>query len=109
MEAGAPSLTPKKESRPPWMRCVNAVVHPGVRALNEAVAMVADVTRDKANKLINMGAVWARMDTLTDSNVLDQYYGGVESLAAARYADLRLGCGSGSKNDKLYDPEADRS
>ena len=32
---------------------------------------------------------------------------GGESSAAARYADLPSGWGSGSKNDELYDPEAD--
>lgn len=84
------------------MRCINAVVPPGVRALNEAVASVANVTLCQASELIEMGAVWARMETLTDDDVLSQYYGGGSSSSASvRYADLPSGWGSGSENDQL--------
>lgn len=87
-----------------WMKCINAVVPPGVRALNEAVAAVANVTRCQANELIEMGAVWAKMETLTDDDVLGQYYD-ASSSAAIRYADLPSGWGSGSENDELYNED----
>jgi len=87
------------------MKCINAVVPPHVRALNEAVAIVANVTRCQANELIEMGAVWARMETLTDDDVMDQYYGDGSSRASIKYADLPSGWGSGSENDELYEEE----
>mmetsp|Transcript_1903 Transcript_1903/g.3410 ORF Transcript_1903/g.3410 Transcript_1903/m.3410 type:complete len:484 (-) Transcript_1903:19-1470(-) len=89
-----------KPPKPPWMKCINAVVPPNVRALNEAVSLVANVTRFEANDLIEMGAVWARMETLTDEDVIDQYYE-TSSSASIQYADLPSGWGSGSENDEL--------
>ena len=87
------------------MKCINAVVPPNVRALNEAVSLTANVTLDAANQLIEIGAVWAKMETLTDDDVLDQYYEGSNpSSASLKYADLPSGWGSGSENDELYDP-----
>lgn len=90
------------------MKCINAVVPPGVRALNEAVSLVAGVSRSEANDLIEIGAVWARMETLTDDDVLDQYYYG-SSSASIRYADLPSGWGSGIENDELYNGEEEES
>ena len=88
--------------KPLWMKCINAVVPSKVTALNEAVAMVANVSREEANKLIEMGAVWAKMDTLTDDDVMDQYYGS-EYAANIQYADFPSGWGAG--NDGLGDQE----
>lgn len=104
----SPDITNTQQQRrapPPWMKCINAVVPPNVRALNEAVSIVANVTREEANELIEMGAVWAKMETLTDDDVLDQYYGEGSSSALIKYADLPSGWGSGSENDELYSEE----
>ncbi|KAL7452315.1 hypothetical protein ACHAWC_004037 [Mediolabrus comicus] len=87
-----------KRQKPQWMRCINGVVPAKVNALNEAVAMVANVSRDEANKLIEMGAVWAKMDTLTEDDVFDQYFG-VDSSASLQYADFPSGWGSGEEED----------
>jgi 23S rRNA-/tRNA-specific pseudouridylate synthase len=87
-------ITLNTQQKPLWMKCVNGVVPANVRALNEAVAIVANVSRAEANKLIEMGAVWAKMDTLTDDDVFDQYYQ-VDSSAALQYADFPSGWGSG--------------
>lgn len=91
-----------KRQKPLWMKCINAVVPSKVTALNEAVAMVANVSREEANNLIEMGAVWAKMDTLTDDDVLDQYYGSDYS-ANIQYADFPSGWGSG--NDGLNEQQ----
>lgn len=97
--------TEKKYQKPKWMKCINAVVPPNVRSLNEAVSLVANVTLSHANELITMGAVWAKMETLTDDDVLDQYYATSSSSTPIKYADLPSGWGSGSENDELYNKE----
>jgi len=101
LSSAAQSSTPKRKQPPPWMKCINAVVPPKIRALNEAVSIVANVTRAEANDLIEMGAVWARMDTLNEEDVLEQYYETSSSSASLNYADLPSGWGSGSENDEL--------
>eukprot|EP00804_Cyclotella_cryptica_P000500 CCRYP_018530-RA/>CCRYP_018530-RA protein AED:0.09 eAED:0.09 QI:0/0/0.33/1/0/0.66/3/648/449 len=83
-----------RSQKPQWMKCINAVVPPNVRVLNEAVSIVANVSRDEATKLIEIGAVWARMDTLTDDDVIDQYFDGSGS-AAIQYGDFPSGWGAG--------------
>ena len=96
-----PSSSGGSKGAPPWMKCVNAPVPPHVRALNEAVSTVANVTLCQANELIERGAVWARMETLDEDDVLGQYDGsGGGGGAALRYADLPSGWGSGSENDE---------
>jgi 23S rRNA-/tRNA-specific pseudouridylate synthase len=96
----------EERHKPLWMKCINAVVPPNTRALNEAVAIIANISRSEANDLIEIGAVWARMDTLTEDDVLGQYYDddttGSSSSASIQYADLRSGWGSGDVNDELY-------
>ena len=113
----ATSQQPHKSPSPPlWMRCINAVVPPNVRALNEAVSIIANISRSEAIELIEIGAVWARMDTLTEEDILGQYYdnndddsstfggggGSSSSSASLQYADFRPGWGSGDVNDELY-------
>lgn len=99
--AGVASSTssPARSGRPPWMKCINSVVPRNVRALNEAVSMVADVSLSEANDLIEIGAVWAKMDTLTDGDVLGQYGGGGGGVGSAslQYADFAKGWGSGEE------------
>ena len=100
---------PQRSQKPLWMKCINAVVPPKVTALNEAVSNVANVTLTEASSLIEMGAVWAKMDTLTDDDVMEQYYakeGSTPSSASLQYADFPSGWGSGSHYDELYS-EAD--
>eukprot|EP00557_Chaetoceros_sp_GSL56_P013712 CAMPEP_0176481028 /NCGR_PEP_ID=MMETSP0200_2-20121128/2594_1 /TAXON_ID=947934 /ORGANISM="Chaetoceros sp., Strain GSL56" /LENGTH=570 /DNA_ID=CAMNT_0017877191 /DNA_START=33 /DNA_END=1742 /DNA_ORIENTATION=- len=58
--------------RPPWMKCVNGVAS-RTGPLNEAVSKIANVTLSQANDLIAIGAVWARMDVLTQEEILSQY------------------------------------
>jgi 23S rRNA-/tRNA-specific pseudouridylate synthase len=41
--------------------------------LNEEVSRVANVSLEDANELIKIGAVWARMETLTEQDLLSQY------------------------------------
>ncbi|KAL7535752.1 hypothetical protein ACHAWF_005259 [Thalassiosira exigua] len=105
----SPPSSPPASGAPPWMRCVNAPVPPNVRALNEAVSLLANVTLCQANELVETGAVWARMENLDEDDVLDQYYGGggAGSSAALRYADLPSGWGSGSENDELNNSNGD--
>lgn len=90
-------LPPKeyKREKPQWMKCINAVVPPKVRVLNEAVSILANVSREEATKLIEIGAVWAKMETLTDDDVIDQYYDSGSSSAAIKYGDLPSGWGAG--------------
>ena len=89
----------KSSSKPLWMKCINGVVPPKVRALNEAVSSVANCTREEANELIAMGAVWARMETLTEEDVMDQYYEINPSSAQMKYADMPTGWGAGQYDD----------
>ena len=103
-------------SKPPkWMKCINGVVPYNVHVLNEAVSLLANVTRGEANELIDIGAVWAKMDTFTVNDALSQYSndnndytvengGGMGLLPASasfKYADLPKGWGSGNENDEL--------
>ena len=79
--------------RPPVQKtyCVTGVV-PRTGPLNEAVARVANLeSLEDANDLIDIGAVWARMDALSEDDVLRQYDDDSDFDANARalYADLK--------------------
>jgi len=83
---------------PKWMKCVNGVTPPREMALNEAVSKLGGVSLEKANELIEMGAVWARLDVLSEEEMLEQYYrdddeGEVGGDGRVRYADLPRGWG----------------
>jgi hypothetical protein len=41
--------------------------------LNEEVSRLANISLEEANELIKIGAVWARMETLTEQDLLSQY------------------------------------
>ena len=64
--------------------------------LNQVVANIVNSTLDQANDLIEIGAVWARMEGLTEQDLLDQYndyddddyMGSVSSSSRALYADI---------------------
>jgi 23S rRNA-/tRNA-specific pseudouridylate synthase len=109
-------------SKPPkWMKCINGVVPYNVHVLNEAVSLLANVTRGEANELIDIGAVWAKMDTFTVNDALSQYsndnndytaengMGLLPASASFKYADLPKGWGSGNENDELKLPPRNNS
>ena len=84
-EEEAPSLSVQKTF------CVTGVVSK-TGPLNEAVARIAKLdSLETANDLIGIGAVWARMDALTEDDVLRQYDNDSDFDANARsmYADLK--------------------
>ena len=87
--------------RPQWMNCINGIA-PRSGPLNEAVSKVAGVSLEQANDLIAIGAVWAKMDFLTEDEVLDQYYGSNDN-AKITYSDLP----SGWHSDRYEREEAD--
>jgi 23S rRNA-/tRNA-specific pseudouridylate synthase len=53
--------------------CITGVSSSKETPLNEAVTKIAGVSLEKANELVKLGAVWARMDTLTEDDLLAQY------------------------------------
>jgi len=55
--------------------------------LNEEVARIADISLEDANELIKIGAIWARMDTLSEEDLLAQYDEGSASSASLLYSD----------------------
>ncbi|KAG7364540.1 pseudouridine synthase [Nitzschia inconspicua] len=95
------------ESLPPLMPetrkqyCVMGVSPAKETPLNEAVSRVAKVSLEEANKLIDIGAVWARMETLTEEDILAQYDNDGDEL----YADLPKGWGSGDYSEDGDDSE----
>ena len=72
--------------------CVTGITPPREITLNEAVSRIANVTLEKANELIELGAVWAKIDVMTEDDILAQYDNDSEEL----YADLPQGWGSGN-------------
>lgn len=82
--------------------CVTGVSTGKAGPLNEVVARIANLTSlAEANMLIDIGAVWARMETLTQDDVLLQYESDYEmenelSSSRALYADLPKGWGGPS-------------
>lgn len=71
--------------------CISGVSPPRVAALNEAVALIADISLEAANELVDIGAVWARMDTLTEEDVLAQYDDDGGNGSGELYADFPKG------------------
>eukprot|EP00339_Tiarina_fusa_P009829 CAMPEP_0116997272 /NCGR_PEP_ID=MMETSP0472-20121206/766_1 /TAXON_ID=693140 ORGANISM="Tiarina fusus, Strain LIS" /NCGR_SAMPLE_ID=MMETSP0472 /ASSEMBLY_ACC=CAM_ASM_000603 /LENGTH=457 /DNA_ID=CAMNT_0004696103 /DNA_START=232 /DNA_END=1605 /DNA_ORIENTATION=- len=68
--------------------CVTGVSPAKETSLNEAVAKITGVSLEDANELVKLGAVWARMETLTEEDLLAQYGG---SDTDELYADLPKG------------------
>jgi hypothetical protein len=63
--------------------------------LNEVVSKIADVTLEQANDLIAIGAVWAKMDVLTEDEILDHYSSSSKgNNDKVRYSDLPSGWGN---------------
>jgi 23S rRNA-/tRNA-specific pseudouridylate synthase len=80
--------------------CVTGVSPARDTPVNEAVSRIANVSLEEANKLVDIGAVWARMDTLTEEDILAQYE---NSQDDELYADLPKGWGNGEYDDESDD------
>jgi len=76
--------------------CITDISPPKETTLNEAVSRIANVTLKEANELVELGAVWAKIDVMTEEDILAQYDNDNEEL----YADLPQGWGSGN-----FEPE----
>mmetsp|Transcript_15731 Transcript_15731/g.23156 ORF Transcript_15731/g.23156 Transcript_15731/m.23156 type:complete len:491 (+) Transcript_15731:75-1547(+) len=89
-------------------RCIKGVAS-YTGALNQEVSRIANIELEEANRLIEIGAVWARMETLTEEDVLSQYdeSGAGTSKTSAQYADLPKGWGSGEWSEEDDDTEQD--
>jgi 23S rRNA-/tRNA-specific pseudouridylate synthase len=84
--------------------CVNAVTQ-RAGPLNEAVARLLNMTSlEKANELIDIGAVWARMDVLTEEEILALYDDDDDASSSSRaiYADLS-GISASDEEEDLED------
>jgi len=71
--------------------CITDISPPRETTLNEAVSRIANVTLERANELIELGAVWAKIDVMTGDDILAQYDTDREEI----YADLPKGWGGG--------------
>jgi hypothetical protein len=59
--------------------------------LNEEVSRLVNISLEEANELIKIGAVWARMETLTEQDLLSQYdedFGGTVTATSVLYSDF---------------------
>jgi len=90
------SYTPNKT-----FKYINGIV-PRTGPLNEAVANIASITLDRANELINIGAVWAKMDFVTEDDVISQYDTDEPASATIKYADLPKGW-HGARPDRIIE------
>ena len=81
-----------RPERPQWMQCVNGIASK-TGSLNAEVSRLAGVSLAQANDLIELGAVWAKMDLLTEQDILNQYSGVVSATESAKvlYGDLPSG------------------
>ena len=84
--------------------CITGISPAKETPLNEAVSRIAEISLEEANELVKLGAVWARMETLTEDDILAQYDSsfGDEEL----YADLPKGW-FGADEDEENEEEAD--
>ncbi len=96
-------LLEPKNTKPKWMKCINGVAHK-TGPLNEIVSHVANVSLEKANELIAIGAVWAKMDAPTSDEILMQYNDQKNGFSNAKikYADFGKGWKNKNSNDDTY-------
>lgn len=69
--------------------CITGISPPKETPLNEVVSRIAKISLQDANKLVDIGAVWARMDALKEEDILSQY--DEDSNDEELYADLPKG------------------
>jgi hypothetical protein len=77
--------------------CVTGISPSKEMSLNEAVSRITGNSLEEANELIKLGAVWARMDTLTEEELLAQYD---NSDSAELWADLPKGWSNPTYEEK---------
>lgn len=75
-------VNPNQQSQ----KCVRGVA-PRTGPLNEAVSRIANISLEKANELIDIGAVWARMERLTRDDLLAQYDNGNDDVESDEYGE----------------------
>lgn len=79
--------------------CVTGISPAKETPLNEVVSRIAAISLEEASDLVNIGAVWARMETLNEDDILAQY-DATSSNEEELYADLPRGWfGSDYKED----------
>ena len=99
-----PPVTPPRHK----MRAVKGVAS-RTAPLNEEVARIANISREDANELVRIGAVWARMDTLTEQDLLSQYdNNGPVSSASIMYSDLNSRGGTAHEEEEDLDDYVER-
>lgn len=91
----------QRQPRPEWMKCINGVAHK-TGSLNEIVSNLANVSLEKANELIAIGAVWAKIDAPTADDIMDQYNHKNVNNVKLQYADLPKGWKNKDSNDDSY-------
>jgi 23S rRNA-/tRNA-specific pseudouridylate synthase len=91
---------PKEEEykKPKWMNCINGVSHK-TGPLNEIVSKIANIPLSQSNNLIEIGAIWARMDAPSTDEILDQYNG--YTNVRVQYSDLQKGWKNQNANDDI--------
>ena len=111
--ADTSNMLDKDTGRPLWAKCINSVT-PRTMSLNEAVSSAANVTLSEAVDLIEIGAVWAKLEEVTEDDLLDQYYSTGSSLSSAedaftvdgsgkvQYGDLPKGWGGSDHGFTRY-------
>lgn len=111
-DAASSNKLDKDTGKPLWAKCINAVT-PRTMPLNEAVSQVANVSLTEAVDLIEIGAVWAKMDDISEEELMDQYYTTGSSAAAedaftvdgsgkVQYGDLPKGWGGSDHGFTRY-------
>ena len=106
--SSSPSISPNPyQLKSAQTKCIKGVT-PRAGPLNEAVAKIANLTSlEAANALIDIGAVWARMETLNEDDLLALYDQDETTSASARalYADLGVSQQKYSKYDGNQDDD----
>ena len=92
------------------VRCIKGVASKTC-PLNQEVARIANISLQEANELIDIGAIWARIETLSEEDALSQYeqfgLGGGTFATSAQYADLPRGWGEKEYADDNNDMDQD--
>ena len=85
--------------------CITGVSPARETPLNEVVARIANVSLDEANELVKIGAVWARIESLTEEDILSLYE--FEDPNVEIYGDLPKGWGGGDYKEDSENVDID--